>query len=166
MKKAKEVKSSSTSASVSNNKFLVKLSVLGAIIFLFWVFLSKGSIGLQNNQPPKITQVTAQLSAGKNGEWGTAAKTTNGIDFEVNVTAFLPKPAKGLDYYVYLKGNGAELKDLLLGKMILSGDVYSLNFKSDMDYFGYQEIVVVKETEAQSKEGKMTTVVLGGKFTN
>lgn len=143
---------------------MFKLVGFGVIIFLFWVFFMKGGPKPQVQQVPNINQVTAQLSAGKNGEWGTAAKTSDGVSFGVNVTAFLPKPTKGLDYYVYLKGNGSDLKDVLLGKMVLSGDVYSLNYQSDMDYFGYKDLVVTKETEAQSKEGKMTTVVLTGLF--
>lgn len=154
----------------SKNKdlaFIYKLIGLGLVIVLFWALFSKGGPKLITQTQPTIIQSSAQLNSSKDGKsWATATKSTNGINFELSVTAFLPKPAKGMGYYVFLKGNGSDLSDMLIGKLELAGDVYSLNYTSGKDLFGYKDIVIVMETEAQAKEGKTTPEVIKGTFPN
>ncbi len=150
-----------TSKNTMNKVGLVLLVGLAA-----WLLLGKNGAKLpEANSGPKVVQKSAQLLSEKSSkDWGTAAKTTNGVNFELNVTAFLPRVAGNSGYYVFLKGDGDALKDMLIGKMTLNGDVYGLNYQSDMDYFGYKEIIVVKETESQAKANTMTPIVLNGTF--
>src|SRR5204863_1083929 len=96
---------------------------------------------------------------------GTASKSWDNSTFNINVTAFLDKTAKGKSYYVYLKGNGSDLQDMNLGKMQLSGDVYALNFTSDKNLFAYKEVFVTIQTDAESTNGKLGKIVLSGTFT-
>lgn len=150
---------------VSSNNALYKFIGVLVMAVVVWSLFSKSASNLPSDSGPKITEKSAQLSSTKSGkDWGTAAKSTNGVNFELNVTAFLPKVSGGNGYYVFLKGDGNTLKDMLIGKMEMSGDVYSLNYQSGLDIFGYKEIVIVKETEAQAKANNMTAVVLSGTF--
>lgn len=155
-----------TEHSEGKNSIFYKFVILAAIVLLVWVFVNKKTVK-RTIPEPVVVQSTAQLSSStpKYAGMGTATKElVDNTNFTFNVTAFLDKPAAGMSYYVYLKGNGSDLKDKLLGRMELSGDVYSFNFASDSSTFGYKEVVVTKDTEAGSKSDKMGTVVLSGTF--
>jgi len=150
----------------SDNSFGLKVVIILLLALGIW-FLLTGLKGKPVSQVPNVVQSVAQLSSStkKYSGMGTATKSHDDSSSQVSVTAFLPKPPKGKDYYVFLKGNGADVKDMLLGKMVLSGDVYGLNYSAtDKSLYSYKDVVVVEETEAQAKEGKMVLIVLSGSF--
>lgn len=151
---------------VSSNNVFYKFLGIVVIAVVVWSLFSKNGANLtSSNSAPKMTEKSAQLTSPKSAkDWGTVAKSTDGINYELNVTAFLPKVTGSNGYYVFLKGDGNTLKDTLIGKMEMSGDVYSLNYQSGLDIFGYKEVVVVKATEAQAKANNMSAVVLSGMF--
>ncbi len=147
---------------VENKSKFLKIIILALVLIVAWKFLGK-----PNPRKVNIIESSAQITSvdTKYSGMGTASKSWNESSFDLNVTAFLDKPKNGLFYYVYLKGNGAELSDLNVGKMVLSGDVYAVNFKSDQNLFAYKDVIVVLQTEADANANKLGKTVLSGSFT-
>ncbi len=153
-------------ATPSDSTFGLKVLIVIFLALGGWFLLTKFG-GKSIQQAPKVVQSVAQLSSStkKYSGMGTATKSHDDSSSQISVTAFLPKLPKGRDYYVFLKGNGADLKDMLLGKMVLSGDVYGLNYAvPNTSLYSYKSLVVVEETEAQAQAGKMVLEVLSGSF--
>lgn len=155
-----------TERSQNSSSIFYKFVILAIAALLVWSFVSKKAVKPVVPEPV-IVQSNTQLSSStpKYSGMGTAGKElVDNKNYTLNVTAFLDKPAAGFGYYVYLKGNGADLKDKLIGKMELAGDVFSLNYSSDSSAFSYKDVVVTRETEEQVKTGNIGTVVLTGTF--
>ncbi|HET7099175.1 MAG TPA: hypothetical protein VFI61_03015 [Patescibacteria group bacterium] len=146
------------------NNWFFRVVLLSALILLGISIIYKSNPKFGT---PNVISSTAQIlpSDGKGSAMGTASKSWNESSFDLNVTAFLSNPAGGSSYNVYLKGDGADLSDMLVGKMVLSGDVYSLNYNSNKNLFAYKDLFVSLQTDSEATSGKLGKTVLAGSFT-
>ncbi|MFI5241305.1 MAG: hypothetical protein ACHQUA_02615 [Microgenomates group bacterium] len=151
-------KTSNNNGSPISTKLIVVLAIIG----LVWYF-SSGKTGLKFS---KTNDYSAQLTSVSNESgMGTANKNFTKPTYTLNVSAFLESPTKGKSYFVWLLDGPDEMPDaILIGKMELSGDVYSLSYSTDKDYSGYKEVAVAEQSEAEAKEGKPTGEILVGAF--
>lgn len=138
--------------------------LLGAVILILVIILGGKFFENQKLKEPKVIESSAQVSSTSDKYYGlvTASKSWNESVSLVNVTGFLDKPKAGYAYYVYLKGNGSDLKDMKLGKMELSGDAFSLNYTSTTNLFAYKNLFVTLQPENNSDKAENT--VLSGTF--
>lgn len=146
---------------VSRKTSPLRFLVLILILFLTYRFLISPITKKIN-----VIEASAQIISvdSKYYGMGTASKSWDETNTAFNVTAFLDKPKTGQFYYVYLKGNGGDLKDMILGKMELAGDVYSINYSSNKNIFGYKDLFITLETETDANSGKVGTPILSGSF--
>ncbi len=149
-----------------DNKVEKKSKFLKVVVLVLVVLAVCKFLGKSDFNKIKTIESSAQMTSSdtKYTGMGTASKSWNESSFDLNVTAFLDKPKAGQFYYVYLKGNGSDLSDLNIGQMSLSGDVYAVNFKSDKNLFGYKDLIIVLQTEADATANKLGKTILSGSF--
>lgn len=140
---------------------LLDIVILGLTLYLAYLFLTSPI-----NKKINVIEASAQITSGDSKYYGmgTASKTWDESNTLFNVTAFLDAPKADHSYYVYLKGNGSDLKDLKLGKMELSGDVYSVNYSTNKDIFGYKDLFVTLQPDSEVNSGKTGDPILSGSF--
>lgn len=143
-----------------------KSRVFDTTILLLTLLLAYKFLISPTTQKVNIVEASAQVASvdSKYYGMGTASKSWNETDTAFNVTAFLDKPKDNRSYYVYLKGNDSDLKDMALGKMELAGDVYSINYSSNKNIFGYKDLFITLESESDTNSGKIGTPILSGSF--
>lgn len=139
-----------------------KLPLILLVVLGVW-YLVSGRKPLPVGQN-KVKEEVAQLSSVENYVgMANATRSFNGKTFYLSVTAFLPDPAKGSSYYLWLK-DGVSGTSLSVGKLEAKGDVYALNYSVNKNLNSYETVIVTEATDSEVKEAKMGKELLRGSF--
>jgi hypothetical protein len=162
----KKVKKAEKRESKSSKNFTSKFLLVSAAILAILFLLFKDRSGVTPTIKSDVIQNTAQLAkpSGELNGFGTVLKTWDGKTYELSATAFVSKPSANKSYYVILKADSEDVADKFLGKMVLSGDVYSLNYSSTESLYSYKKVEIVEASDSEVESGKTGTVILTGQF--
>jgi hypothetical protein len=92
---------------------------------------------------------------------GTATRRITDSEFIHTVDAQIADPADGKFYEGWLV-DGASF--FSTGKLVKSGDLYTLEYTSDEDQSDYASVVITEETEVDGLDGNPEAHVLEGSF--
>lgn len=148
-------------------KNIIIASIIIVVVLVAGYFLLKPTTE-ENTSPISSTEETAILEAvGEYEGDGTATRIFKDGVFTHTVSADVNEPSDGKFYEGWLvkKIGGVVTNFFSTGRMELSEDgSYVLTFTSEMNYEGYNHVVITEETEALGLDGNPEDHVLEGRF--